>query len=89
MRLEFTEEEQAFREEVRAFLREKLPAQIRDKVLNGYELSREDHVHVAAHACTSGAGAAWAGPSSSAARAGIPCSNTSSRRSRRRRARRG
>ncbi len=27
MRLEFTEEEQAFREEVRAFLREKLPAQ--------------------------------------------------------------
>ncbi len=44
MRLEFTEEEQAFREEVRAFLREKLPAQIRDKVLNGYELSREDHV---------------------------------------------
>jgi alkylation response protein AidB-like acyl-CoA dehydrogenase len=44
MRLEFTEEEQAFREEVRAFLREKLPAEIRDKVLNGYELSREDHV---------------------------------------------
>ena len=44
MRLEFTEEEQAFREEVRAFLREKLPAPIRDKVLNGYELSREDHV---------------------------------------------
>src|SRR6202789_3078053 len=44
MRLEFTEEEQAFREEVQAFLKEKLPAQIRDKVLNGYELSREDHV---------------------------------------------
>src|SRR6202167_703011 len=44
MRLEFNEEEQAFREEVRAFLKEKLPAQIRDKVLNGYELSREDHV---------------------------------------------
>ena len=44
MRLEFTEEEQAFREEVRAFLREKLPATVRDKVLNGYELSREDHV---------------------------------------------
>ena len=44
MRLEFTEEEQAFREEVRAFLQEKLPARIRDKVLSGYELSREDHV---------------------------------------------
>src|SRR5580704_7793111 len=44
MRLEFTEEEQAFREEVRAFRQEKLPARIRDKVLSGYELSREDHV---------------------------------------------
>ena len=44
MRLEFTEEEQAFREEVRAFLRERLPAAISEKVLNGYELSREDHV---------------------------------------------
>jgi alkylation response protein AidB-like acyl-CoA dehydrogenase len=44
MRLEFTEEEQAFREEVRAFLREQLPPAISQKVLNGYELSREDHV---------------------------------------------
>src|SRR5271156_4505877 len=44
MRLEFTEEEQAFREEVRAFLRERLPADIRDKVLNGHELRRADHV---------------------------------------------
>jgi len=44
MRLEFTEEEQAFREEVRAFLKLQLPAQIREKVLNGWELSRADHV---------------------------------------------
>jgi alkylation response protein AidB-like acyl-CoA dehydrogenase len=44
MRLEFTEEEQAFREEVRAFLRDQLPPAISQKVLNGYELSREDHV---------------------------------------------
>jgi alkylation response protein AidB-like acyl-CoA dehydrogenase len=44
MRLEFTEEEQAFREEVRAFLKEQLPAQIRETVLNGRELSRADHV---------------------------------------------
>jgi alkylation response protein AidB-like acyl-CoA dehydrogenase len=44
MRLEFTEEEQAFREEVRAFLREKLPESIRDKVFNGFELTRDDHV---------------------------------------------
>ena len=44
MRLEFTEAEQAFREQVRAFLREKLPAHIREKVLGGFELNREDHV---------------------------------------------
>lgn len=44
MLLEFTEEEQAFREEVRAFLRDKLPSGICHKVLNGLELSREDHV---------------------------------------------
>src|SRR5277367_5188003 len=44
MRLEFTDEEQAFREEVRGFLREHLSPDIRDKVLGGYELGREDHV---------------------------------------------
>ena len=44
MRLEFTEEEQGFRAEVRAFLQGKLPAHIREKVLNGFELSRDDHV---------------------------------------------
>ncbi len=44
MRLEFTDEEQVFREEVRRFLREQLSSDISDKVLNGYELGREDHV---------------------------------------------
>ncbi|HEY2682030.1 MAG TPA: acyl-CoA dehydrogenase family protein [Steroidobacteraceae bacterium] len=44
MRLEFTEEELTFREEVRAFLRDRLPASISDKVLSGFELTREDHV---------------------------------------------
>ena len=44
MRLEFTEEEQAFRDEVRAFLRDRLPPAISQKVLNGYEVSRDDHV---------------------------------------------
>ena len=44
MRLEFTEEEQAFRDEVRAFLREQLPPAISEKVLNGYELGREDYL---------------------------------------------
>jgi len=38
MRLEFTDEEQAFREEVRSFLRQKLSPAISEKVLNGYEL---------------------------------------------------
>ena len=45
MRLEFTDQEQSFREEVRAFLREQLPPDISDKVLNGYELGRDDLVH--------------------------------------------
>ncbi len=44
MRLEFTGEEQSFREEVRSFLREQLSSDISGKVLNGYELGREDYV---------------------------------------------
>lgn len=44
MDLEFTEEEQAFRKEVRAFLRDQLPESTRDKVLKGQELGREDYL---------------------------------------------
>jgi alkylation response protein AidB-like acyl-CoA dehydrogenase len=44
MDLSFTPEEQAFREEVRAFLRDKLPEHIRHKVQNSLHLTREDHV---------------------------------------------
>ena len=44
MDLDFTPEEQAFREEVRAFLRESLPAEISSKVLNGAHASRDDIV---------------------------------------------
>ena len=44
MRLEFTDEEQAFREEVRSFLRDKLSPDISGKVLAGYELGREEHL---------------------------------------------
>jgi alkylation response protein AidB-like acyl-CoA dehydrogenase len=44
MRLEYTAEERAFREEVRSFLRERLPQATRDKVLNGQELGREDYL---------------------------------------------
>jgi len=43
MHLEFTEEERAFREEVQRFLRERLPADIRDKVLSGCELTRDEY----------------------------------------------
>jgi alkylation response protein AidB-like acyl-CoA dehydrogenase len=44
MHLEFTEEEQAFREDVRRFLRERLAPDIRDKVLSGCELTRDDYL---------------------------------------------
>jgi alkylation response protein AidB-like acyl-CoA dehydrogenase len=42
MQLEFTDEEQSFRQDVRAFLREHLAPDISSQVLNGYELGRED-----------------------------------------------
>ena len=44
MRLEFTDEEQSFRQEVRDFLRQKLAPDISEKVLNGYELGRDEIV---------------------------------------------
>ena len=42
MDLNFTAEEQAFREEVRGFLRASLPAPLAYKVLNGQRLGKED-----------------------------------------------
>lgn len=44
MDLNFTPAEQAFREEVRAFLSTKLPSEIRAKVLNGVRVSKEDTI---------------------------------------------
>ena len=44
MDLTFTPEEQAFREEVRAFVRAKLPDALRHKVMNSLRLTRDDHV---------------------------------------------
>lgn len=44
MDLNYTDEERAFREEVRAFLAEKLPREISDKVRRGQELTKEDMV---------------------------------------------
>ncbi|MWV26714.1 acyl-CoA dehydrogenase family protein [Aurantiacibacter rhizosphaerae] len=42
MNLEFTQEEQDFRDEVRAFLKEKLPARLSDKVRQGKRLTKQD-----------------------------------------------
>jgi alkylation response protein AidB-like acyl-CoA dehydrogenase len=42
MELAYTREEQAFREEVRSFVRDNLPADVQDKVLNGKKMGRED-----------------------------------------------
>lgn len=42
MNLEYTPEEEAFREEVRAFLKEKLPARLSDKVREGKHLTKQD-----------------------------------------------
>jgi len=44
MDLQYTPEEQAFREEVRAFVRAKLPRDISDKVLNHRRVVKEDSV---------------------------------------------
>ena len=44
MNVTFTEDELAFREELRAFFRDKLPADIVDKQLRGIPLEKEDYV---------------------------------------------
>jgi alkylation response protein AidB-like acyl-CoA dehydrogenase len=43
MDLNFTPEEQAFRDEVQAFLRDKVPATLTDRVRKGQHLSKADH----------------------------------------------
>jgi pimeloyl-CoA dehydrogenase large subunit len=45
MDLRFTPDEIAFRDEVRAFMREKLPAPIRNKMIEGRRLAKEDLVN--------------------------------------------
>ncbi len=45
MDLNFSPEESAFREEVRSFVGDNLPAHIRDKVTDGISLTRDDHIH--------------------------------------------
>jgi len=45
MDLSYTPEEQAFRDEVKAFLSEKLPAEMAEKIRMGKELSKADMEH--------------------------------------------
>ena len=44
MNVSFTEEELAFRDEIRAFFSDKLPPEIRDKQISGIPLEKEDYV---------------------------------------------
>ena len=44
MDLRLTEDELAFRAEVRAFMRDNLPASIREKMVAGRKLSKDDYV---------------------------------------------
>ena len=44
MDIAFTAEEQAFRDEGRAFASQRVPATIREKVLTGRHLTRDEHV---------------------------------------------
>ncbi|MGL1627106.1 acyl-CoA dehydrogenase family protein, partial [Vibrio parahaemolyticus] len=43
MDLSFSPEDEAFRQEVRAFLKEKLPARLSDKIRTGKRLTKADH----------------------------------------------
>jgi len=44
MELAYTDKEKAFRDEVRRFIREQLPSDLRDKVLTGKHLGKEDYL---------------------------------------------
>ena len=44
MDLDFSPDENAFRTDVRRFVKERLPAHVRDKVMNGVHLNRDEHV---------------------------------------------
>ena len=44
MKVTFTAEEHAFREEVRDFFRDKFPARLREQQLNGIPLEKEGYI---------------------------------------------
>ena len=70
MDLNFTAEEQAFRDEIRAWVAANLPKDISQKVHNALHLTRDDMQRWAKILGKPRAGTAGAGPSSSAGRAG-------------------
>ena len=70
MDLRFTPEEVAFRDEVRAFIRDNLPAEIRERMRLGYGPRKQDTVALAAHPEQARAGRRCPGRRSGAARAG-------------------
>lgn len=57
MNVTFSEEELAFREEVRAFFRDKFPSNLREQQLNGIPLEKEDYIQYQKLLHTEG----WAG----------------------------
>ena len=75
MDLAFTPEEQTFREDIRAWVRDNLPADISHKVHNALRLTRDD-MQRWAKILGKKAGSATAGPKSLAAPAGIRFKNT-------------
>jgi hypothetical protein len=70
-------EEEAFRAEVRAFLNDKLPARLSEKVRSGKRLTKADRKS-GTPSSTSAAGWPTTGPSNTAARAGTRCRSSSS-----------
>jgi len=79
MDLNFTDDEQAFRAEVRQWVAEHLPADISAKVHAALRLTRDD-LQRWAKILGAKAGSAGAGRPSSAGRAGTPSSATCSKR---------
>lgn len=79
MDLAFTPEEQAFREEIRSWVRANLPEDIAHKVRNDLHLTRED-MQRWAKILGKKAGSATAGPRNSAAPAGAPYKSICSRK---------
>ena len=81
MDLDYSPDELAFRDEVRAWLRDNLPADLRDKVVALRPLDPRRPAALAPHPRRARAGSRRPGRRSGAAPAGTSCSATSSRRS--------